>query len=297
MSASLLRVLARQGVRNIRHGGLPFFFATLMTALGLFALATFGTVLLNFQRIADTVGESVGAVLFLDVDGALAAEEVRARAKNVPGVAAARLVTPEEAMVRVKRALGDAGGFLIEGAEGVGLGWVIEVTPALGQGVDARALIGALSQLEHVDEVMHPGGEVERARALMRLLRGAGLFLAILIGMVTLIVVSNTVKLTLFARRDEIGIMKLVGATDAFVRAPFLFGGLVQGVTGAALALSALYLLHATLAQFLKVALSGALGTFVLEPLPLEGALWILAGGAFLGVFGAAISLGRFLKV
>lgn len=297
MSVALLRVLLRQGVRNIRHGGLPFFFATLMTALGLFGLATFGTVLLNFQRIADTVGESVGAVLFLDVEGALEAEEVRARAKQMPGVADALLVTPEEAMVRVKRALGEAGGFLVEGAEGVGIGWVIEVTPALGQGVDARTLIGSLSQLPHVDEVMHPGGEVERVRALMRLLRGVGIFLAVLIGMVTIIVVSNTVKLTLFARRDEISIMKLVGATDAFVRAPFLFGGLAQGVTGALLALAALYLLHATLAQFLKVALSGALGTFVLEPLPLAGALWILVGGAFLGVFGAAISLGRFLKV
>ncbi len=297
MSVALLRVLLRQGVRNIRHGGLPFFFATLMTALGLFGLATFGTVLLNFQRIADTVGESVGAVMFLDVDGALAAEEVRARARQVPGVAGAKLVTPEAAMVRVKRALGDAGGFLVEGAEGVGLGWVIEVTPDLGAGASARSLIDALTALDHVDEVMHPGGEVERAKALMRLLRGAGLFLAVLIGMVTLIVVSNTVKLTLFARRDEIGIMKLVGATDAFVRAPFLFEGLVQGLTGASLALGALYLLHATLAQFLKVALSGALGAFVLEPLPLEGAAWILVGGAFLGVFGAAISLGRFLKV
>lgn len=297
MSVALLRVLLRQGVRNIRHGGLPFFFATLMTALGLFALATFGTVLLNFQRVADTVGESVGAVLFLDVEGALEAEEVRARAKKVEGVADAQLVTPEAAMVRVKRALGESGGFLVEGSEGVGLGWVIDVTPDLGKGVDARSLIGALAAIDGVDEVMHPGGEVDRARALMRLLRGVGLFLAMLIAMVTLIVVSNTVKLTLFARRDEIGIMKLVGATDAFVRAPFLFEGLVQGLTGATVALTLLYLVHATLAGLLKVALSGALGTFVLEPLPLEGALWILLGGAFLGVFGAAISLGRFLKV
>jgi cell division transport system permease protein len=297
VSSALVRILLRQAARNVRYGGLPFFFATLMCALGLFSLAVFSTVLLNFQRVADTVGESVGAVAFLDVKDALAAEEVRARVRALAGVAEARLVTPEEAMVRVGRGLGESGGALLEGAAGIQLGWVVEVAPDLKAGVDARALVGRLQALAGVDQVMHPGGEVARVKALLAVMYGAGLFLAVLIAMVTLIVVSNTVKLTLLARRDEIAIMKLVGATDSFVRAPFLLEGLVQGLLGAALALLAVVLLHATLAGVLKVALSGALGSFVLEPLPLAGALWILAGGAFLGVFGAAISLGRFLRV
>ena len=160
-----------------------------------------------------------------------------------------------------------------------------------------RYLEQSLGAVPGVDEVMHPGGEVERIEALLGLLEGAGIFLAVLIAMVTLVVVSNTVKLTLFARRDEIAIMKLVGATDAFVRVPFLFEGLVQGVVGAVLALSAVHLLHATLAGVLEIALSGALGAFVLAPLPPSAALWLLVGGAFLGVFGAAISVGRFLRV
>jgi len=297
VTSALLLTLMRQGVRNLRHGGLPFFFATLMCALGLFGLAVFGSVVINLQRVADSVSESVGAVLFLDVETAVEAEEVRANVLAAPGVQGARLVTPEEALARVKKSLGEAGGVLVDDAAGVGLGWVIEVQPALGSGVDARELATRLGGLRGVDEVMHPGGEVDRVRALMRLLRGAGIFLAVLIGMVTIIVVSNTVKLTLFARREEIAIMKLVGATDLFVRVPFVFEGLVQGVVGAAGALSALYLLHATIAGVLKVALSGALGTFELEPLPLAGALAILGGGAFLGVFGALMSLGRFLRV
>jgi len=297
VTLSLLATLLRQTGRSLRYGGLPFFFATLMCALGLFGLAVFGTVLINLQRVADTVGESVGAVAFLDVKTAVEAEEVRANMLGVAGVAGARLVTPEEALTRVKRSLGDAGGVLINDAAGVGLGWVIEVQPRLGSGVDARSLAGTLTELRGVDEVMHPGGEVDRVRALMRLLRGAGLFLAILIAMVTLIVISNTVKLTLFARRDEIAIMKLVGATDLFVRVPFVLEGLVQGVVGASAALVSLYLMHATLAGVLKVALSGAMGTFVLDPLPTSGALLILVAGAFLGVFGALMSLGRFLRV
>jgi cell division transport system permease protein len=296
MSLTLISTLLRHGVRNVRYGGLPFFFATLMTALGLFGFATFTTVLLNFQRISENVGESVGAVAFLEVDDALAAEEIRVQIEELPGVAEAKLVTPEAALSRIRRALGDSGA-LLEGAAGVGVGWVVEVTPDLAAQADPKAIQAQVLALEGVDEVMSPGGELERVRALVRVLRGAGGFLALLIAMVVVIVVSNTVKLTLFARRDEIGIMKLVGATDAFVRTPFLFEGFVQGLVGAGAALGSLYLLHATLAGILKVALSGALGTFELEPLPLDSALWILVGGAALGVFGAAISLGRFLKV
>lgn len=297
MSGSLLLTLFRQGVRNVRHGGLPFFFATLMCALGLFGLAVYSTVLINLQRVADSVGESVGAVLFLDVETAVEAEEVRANVLSVAGVGAARLVTPEEALARVKRSLGEAGGVLVDDAAGVGLGWVVEVQPRLESGVTAETLASALSEVRGVDEVMHPGGEVERVRALMRLLRGAGVFLALLIAMVTVIVVSNTVKLTLFARREEIAIMKLVGATDTFVRVPFVFEGFIQGVIGAAGALVALYVLHATIAGLLQVALSSALGAFELEPLPLAGALAILVGGAVLGAFGAVMSVGRFLRV
>jgi cell division transport system permease protein len=293
----LIVALFRQAARSIRHGGLPFFFATLMAALGLFGLAIFGTVLINLQRVADTVGSSVGAVAFLDVDSAVAAEETRTRIGQLDGVAAARLVTPEEALSRVKRSLGEAGGVLTQDAAGVGLGWVVEVQPELAAGATAATLASRISGVAGVDEVMHPGGEVERVRALMRLLRGAGVFLALLIAMVTIIVVSNTVKLTLFARRDEIAIMKLVGATDLFVRVPFLIEGLAQGTIGAGAALSAVYLLHATIAGLLKVALSGALGAFILEPLPVAGALAILVGGAVLGGLGATVSLGRFLKV
>jgi cell division transport system permease protein len=293
----LLATLLRHAARSIRHGGLPFFFATLMAALGLFGLAVFGTVLLNLQRVADTVGESIGAVAFLDTDSAVAAEETRTRIELLDGVSGARLVTPEEALVRVRRSLGDSGGVLTQDAAGVGLGWVVEVQPDVASGATAGSLASAISKVAGVDEVMHPGGEVERVRALMRLLRGAGIFLALLVGMVTIIVVSNTVKLTLFARRDEIAIMKLVGATDVFVRVPFLIEGLVQGILGSGAALAAVYLLHATIAGLLKVALSGAMGAFVLEPLPVPGALLILAGGAVLGTLGATLSLGRFLRV
>lgn len=296
MNAAVLVVMAKHAARSLRHGGLPLFFAVMMTTLSLFALAAFATMLLNFERVSSTIGRSIGAVCFLDVPDAAAAEEVRAAAAMLPGVAGAKLTSPDEALVRARRALGDTGK-LLEGSAGVRMPWIVEVAPQVGAGLDRDALVKSLSAIPGVEEVMHPGGEVKRIEALLDLLRGTGVFLALLIALVVLVVVSNAVKLTVFARRDEIAILKLVGATDAFVRVPLLASGLVQGVVGATLALGALAAAHGALAGVVRVAFSGAIGPFVLEPLPTSAALWILVGGAVLGLFGAAISVGRFLRV
>ncbi|MBI1945181.1 MAG: hypothetical protein HYS27_05770 [Deltaproteobacteria bacterium] len=297
-TVALVSSMVRHGGRSVRSGGLPFFFAMLMTALGAFSIGSYATLLVNFQRVASTVGESVALVLFLNVEGAVAAEELRARAALMPDVREAALITPEQALARARRGLGDAGRAL-EGSAGLTMPWVIEVTPRfdLAGATDREALAKRLRELPGVDEVMHPGGEVKRVDALMRLLHGAGAFLGVLIALVVIVVVSNATKLTVLQRREEIAIMKLVGATDLFVQTPLVLAGLVQGVLGAALGLVALALAHASLASVVKVALSGALGTFVLEPMPPW--LWaaLVCGGAVLGVAGAALSVRRFLRV
>ncbi|MCC7072744.1 MAG: hypothetical protein IT383_15565 [Deltaproteobacteria bacterium] len=299
MSATaLVTSMLRHGGRSVRSGGLPFFFAMLMTALGAFSIGAYATLLVNFARVASTVGESVALVMFLNVDSASAADELRARAALMPDVREALLVTPEDALARARRGLGDAGRAL-EGAAGLRMPWVVEVTPRfdLGGSTDREALAQRLQALPGVDEVMHPAGEVKRIDALMRLLHGAGVFLGVLIALVVIVVVSNATKLTVLQRREEIAIMKLVGATDLFVQTPLVLAGLVQGLVGAALGLGALALAHASLAGMVKVALSGALGVFILAPMPawLWGAL--LVGGAILGVVGAALSVRRFLRV
>ena len=289
----------RHGARSVRQGGLPFFFATLMTGLGAFSLGAYATLLVNFERLASRVGESVAAVAFLNVDSAADAEEIRAKLALDPRVAETRLVTPDEALARAKRGLGDAGKAL-EGSAGLKMPWIVEVTPRFeigGRPEDRDALMATMRAIPGVDEVMSPGGEIKRVDALMRLLHGSGAFLGVLIAFVVVIVVSNAVKITVFQRKEEIAIMKLVGATDLFVRVPFLLSGLAQGTLGAALGLAALAAAHASLASIVKLALSGALGTFTLDPMPAPLWLLVLAGGALLGVVGAALSVRQFLRV
>ena len=288
------------GWRSVRSGGLPFFFAVLMTALGLFSLTAFGTLLWNFRNVARAVGESVAAVAFLDdavgEQGAAAAEEVRARIELLPGVGSARLITPEEALERARRGLG--GGEALRGSAGLQMPWVVEVAPRFSlNGEDERGvLVQRLGAVAGVAEVMHPAGELRRVDALMQLLNGAGVFLAVLIALVVVVVVSNAVRLTVLVRRDEIAIQKLVGASDAFVALPLLLSGVVQGVLGACCALAALAVASSSLARVARLALSGALGTFQVDVPPSWLLVLVVVTGAALGALGASLSIVRFLR-
>jgi len=145
-------------------------------------------------------------------------------------------------------------------------------------------------------EVDYGSAWLERLERLLSRLRwaGAALFAALAAGAAVL--VANTLRLGVFARRDEIEIMKLVGATDAFVETPFLIEGLVQGVLGGALASGALLALVAAalprVVAALGVASPIARGD-VLPPVLLAG---LVAGGGMLGTIASALAVGRELR-
>lgn len=303
--ATFTRAMARHAVRSVRSGGLPFFFSVLMTAAGALALAAYATVVMNVERLGQSVGRSVAAVAFLRVESAADAEEVRATFALDPRVAEARLISPAEALARARRALGDAGRAL-DGGAGVTMPWVVEVTPRIevqlptGPRADSASVVGpliaTLQATPGVEEVLHPSGDMARVESLLRFLKAGGALLGLLLALVVLVVVTNALKIAVFHRRDEIAVLKLVGATDLFVRVPLLISGLVQGVAGALLGLAALAAAHASLAEVTRDAFSTALGTFVLEPMPLGLMSLLVLGGGALGVIGAALAVGRFLR-
>ena len=118
----------------------------------------------------------------------------------------------------------------------------------------------------------------------------------VVIALVVVVVSSNAVRLTVLVRKDEIAIQQLVGASDAFIAAPLLLSGMVQGAGGAVVALVAMALAHTSLARVLGGALSGPLGSFTVAPLP--PALWLLVvlAGSGLGALGAMLSVWRHLR-
>ena len=118
--------------------------------------------------------------------------------------------------------------------------------------------------------------------------------LAIVLG-AALLVVANTIRLAVYARRDEIEIMKLVGATDGYVRAPFLLEGALQGLLGAALALGAVEAVRRWLLPPASHAFAFASGAVAPHLLPVHAAA-LLGIGTLVGLFGSWLAVARFLR-
>lgn len=302
MPLHYLATLLRHGARNIRYGGWHFALATLMTALGLFALAAYLTFFNSIERFADEAGQDIGVVAFLSVTDPADAEEVRTRIARMEGIAQATLISPEEATKRVRQSLGKSADTLgnIADDPSLQMPYTIEVAVAgvgSGKNIPRAQIADRIDDVVGVEQVMHPGGELERLESVMQLLAGAGWFLAMLIALVVTVIVNNTIRLTVFARRDEIVLYKLVGATDWFVRIPFLIEGVLQGLLASTTALLSLAAVQSTAARIAQTALADSLGDFSITPLSLSSSLFIIAMGIFLGLFGAAFAVGRFLRV
>ncbi|MBI3072703.1 MAG: ABC transporter permease [Deltaproteobacteria bacterium] len=175
----------------------------------------------------------------------------------------------------------------------------LEITLQSGvRGVDTlRRIASKYRAHPAVDEVVTAESAVLRLEAETTLLRISGTAIGILLILATLLLVANTIRLTVYARRDEIAIMTLCGATDAYVRTPFIIEGAIHGVIGTALATSLLFGAHFALAAPLADLISRAVGLSITLPVPsFSFVLSLLVIALAVGVVGSAISVRRFLR-
>ena len=161
----------------------------------------------------------------------------------------------------------------------------------------AQSLARKLRGIPEIEEVQYGSDWLERFSAFMALLKGLGLGLGALLLLSTIVVISNTIRLSIFARREEIEIMRSVGATGLFIRAPFYLEGLLQGLLGAVLALAALYALFQLFLSKVYEPLRSLLGNYPVQFLSLEQMAAVALGGVVLGLFGTQVSVGRYLRL
>ena len=199
------------------------------------------------------------------------------------------------ALARLAEGLGEDAR-LLEGVGPDALPDAVEVKVpgiSLAAAKDLAARLGEVPGAEQVDFGNAWLGKLERFVAGARL---AGIALLVALAFATAALVSNTLRLAIFARREEIEIMKLVGATDGFVGAPFLIEGAVQGLLGSALAVATLLLVHAAVAPRLAAAVRLAGGLRLQDTLPWPLVLGLLGGGAAIGLAASALSVLRTLR-
>ncbi|MGI5838072.1 MAG: permease-like cell division protein FtsX [bacterium] len=161
---------------------------------------------------------------------------------------------------------------------------------------DAAAVAAAAGKLPGVEEVKYRQDIVEKLLRVTRIVRTLGLVLVILLLLATIFVISNTIRLTVFARRREVSIMKLVGATDWYIRWPFLLEGMFIGVVGALTSSVLLYFGYGTFVRACQQSVP-FLPLLSSAELIKTTCAWLLGVGVFVGAAGSIFSLRRYLQV
>jgi len=169
----------------------------------------------------------------------------------------------------------------------------LEVTlkPARNAAVDAQRLVDAFRKAPGVEDVEYDLLWIQRLTTAVRLVRGAGAFLGAILVLAAVFTISNVMRLTMYARQDELDIMRLVGAAPAYVKGPFGLEGMIQGGLGGVLALGLLWGIFHALSRDL-LATSDLLGRTAIVLPPAMAAL-IVVGGTLVGLAGSLVSLGR----
>jgi len=156
-----------------------------------------------------------------------------------------------------------------------------------------QAIVSKLVSIPLVDEVVEASDAVEDTLEASRLLNTGGIVLGVALGLSAVVMISNTVRMAIYARREEIGIMKLVGASNWFVRTPFLLEGLIEGLIGGGLAVLAGWFGYRWFISNLDL---GIIDTDVPQSFLVSRGLIVLAFGAFAGAVGSLVGLRRYLQ-
>lgn len=271
--------------------------ATIGTALAV--LATFVVIVDNLRRVAEELGSDVEISAYLPA--AIPADEGSAIAQKIEDwdeVAGARFLASEAAMEEFRSMLEDDA-VLLDGLPPDLLPPSVEIrlVPRPWTRAQVQAIGGRLAEVKPIEDVRFGKDDIERAFALLSFARITALVLGAALCLGTILIISNTIRLTVYARREEIEIMSLVGATNSFVRAPFVIEGMIQGFLGGLLAVAALFALEEGLRVGLERGLSYAYGQITLSFVPLEFIGYLIAAGIGLGLVGSVLAVGRFLRV
>jgi len=254
-------------------------------AFSLFAFGLFGLVAVNIRRALTQVEERVEIRAFV-VDGT-PAEATSAALGDIgafPEVATVTLVTPEQALERARRELGEFSDVFEAGILPASID--VRLKEGHRDPTTVKAVADRMKTYDFIDDVRFGEEWVQKLYRIRNLATFAATVLGLTFAIVAVIIIGSTIRMAVLARSREISIMRLVGATDRFVRSPFLIEGALKGMLGGVMAL------------LLTWGTNSIIGKFVFNAEFFDARLAVggVVAGALIGLLGSAVSVGRHLR-
>ena len=285
----LLPYSVREGLAGLRRARFASVASTSAMAVALVMIGLFMLLSFEAQAVSDWLRQRVGELeIFLEDVNEPMAMALKERAAAMPGVAETEYISRAEAEAIFKREFGE-GAELFFDEPFLPASIKVRVEPDYANPDSLTALVEEFASWNRVDEVVFNQPLLVKVQQNLRLLSMVGLSRGVLVVLASVFLVANTIRLTIYARRLLIRTMKLVGATDAFIRRPFIVEGIAQGFLAAVLALAVLAGLYGLMRNYLPaVDVSGFM--------PVAFALGLVTIGMALGWVGSYLSVRRFVK-
>ena len=280
-----MRLATREVAIALRQAPLLSALSVVTIAFSLFAFGLFGLVAVNLRRTLDRVEERVEVRAFVAEDTPVERiADAAGAVQKYPEVASVEIVTQDQALERAKKEMGEFSDVF----EGSFLPASIELRLKEGQRDPAtvKKVADRLRAYDFIDDVRYGEEWVEKLYRLRNIAGAAGAILGLAFAAVAIIIIGATIRMAVLARSREISIMRLVGATDTFIRFPFLIDGFLKGVLGGLLALLFTWTAAAVISRYFVET------TFFDARYAALGVLF----GALMGLMGSAFSVGRHLR-
>ncbi len=258
--------------------------------LGLFMLVN-----LNISHITDTVKEQVEIVVYIDENADQETlDELGLKLSMHGGIAEIRYVSSDEHMSRLHRQLGG----MLEGYDsGLDNPLLASYEIRTNRPEQVVTMAEEFESYPGVSNVFYGQGYVESLFAVTGVIQLVGLALMAGLSVTAVFLISHTIKLTVMMRKREISIMKYVGATNWFIRWPYVLEGLLMGFAGAVLPLVGLYYIYEFSVEWVEVNNLVFLTLLPVQQVIIELAKYLVPLGTGLGILGSIFSMGRFLRV
>ena len=296
MGISFLRYFFRQALENIFENRLVHLVGVGTMVIAFLIFDAFVLAFVNINAWTQERGRTLTMSIYFKVDPEKSAiEDIRRELLDYP-VSITKFISKNDAMKSLRRQLGEKAG-LLDGLKENPLPASLEIILSRDEIDDSLPydLKKKLERIENVDEVQYSQEWIDRIQVVMGAVEIVGLVFGGLLFLAALFIVTNTIKLTIYSRKDEIEILKLVGATNGFVKTPFLIEGSIQGFLGGSVAIIILFLGYLIVTSELDLRIGfGALDLVFLSP---EFILLLVATSIITGFIGSTVSLGRFFRI
>ncbi len=285
----------REGLTNVKRNRAMTVASITSVTAALLILGLFLIIILNVDSIANQVESQLELKAFInDNYDATKVAKVGEEIKAISGVKSITFESKKDALNSFKKQLGDKS-YLVNGLENdnpMPQSFIVKVTDANMM----KQVSEEIKKIDGVTQVSYGQDVVDKLLGIIKIIRIVGLFVILILFIISVVIISNTIKLGVFARRREINIMKYIGATDWFIRWPFLVEGIVLGLVGSVLAIAILGFIYGYASDLVnnKLIIFTLLSAGVVIK---QSLVYFLAMGSLIGAIGSGISIKRFLNV